>query len=252
MLVAYFLLFECQAHAGSLKVVPAKLFIDAGEETSTLRVINESERKTTIQLSSVKWDQNERGEDRYEATKDILLFPKIVTIDKGEERIIRVGYQREKAGVKEKTYRVYLKELPVSKPGKTALKFRLRLGIPVFITPPTEIKDWSIEGVDLSGGMILVEVKNSGNTHLMVNKIKAMALDDSGNEVFSKEIGGWYVLAGVSKIYTLDIPENKCSGVKTIKLELESGNVIKKTQIHVDVARCRKNNSEEQGKENKD
>jgi fimbrial chaperone protein len=196
--------------AGSFKAVPVKLYLDARSRTEVLKITNEGNEKVTVQLNAKEWTQDEQGQDVYEDTKDIVFFPMIADIEKGEERIIRVGYQGQKQMQEEKTYRLFVEELPVSKPGEMALKFALKLGIPIFIQPLKETVAWSINGVDLSKGRLTVKVKNSGNTHFVVNTIKAVGLDGSGKEVFSRYINGWYTLAGVSKPFGMTVSYEEC------------------------------------------
>jgi fimbrial chaperone protein len=239
-LLILLLLFPIQAIAGSFKVIPIKLFFDAKTSSAVLRLLNEGDEKVTVQLNAMIWSQDENGEDRYEPAKDIIFFPKIADIDKGGERIVRVGYQGPKSGTREKTYRLFLQELPVSKPGETALRLVLKLAVPIFIAPAKEIKERVIEKTELSSGRVLVKVKNGGNAHFIVSKIKAAGLDVSGAEVFSKEIGGWYVLAGAFRIFTIDIPEKECLKASLIKITAEAEGSGMDAQLNVNPVQCKK------------
>jgi fimbrial chaperone protein len=183
-------------------------------------VTNEGGEKVTVQLDAREWRQDESGEDVYEETRDIVFFPKMADIDKGEERIVRVGYQGQRALSREKTYRLFLQELPVTRPGELALKFALRMGIPIFIKPQKETMEWTIGGVGLSEGSLTVRVKNSGNSHFIVSKISAIGLDDSGKAVFSREMRGWYALAGASKPFAMPVSREECLRTKAIKVGL--------------------------------
>lgn len=226
------------AKAGSFKVVPIKIFIDSQTKTAVLKVSNDGGAKATIQLDAMRWRQNNTGKDIYEETRDILVFPKMLTIDKGEERIVRIGYQGHQIDTLEKVYRLYLRELPIIKPGQTTFKFALTLGVPIFLSPPKEIKMWSIVGGELAKGKVIVTVGNKGNTHLIVKKIKVTGLNNSNGEMFNKEITGWYVLAGVNKTYTLDIPQENCIKAQTLKIGVEVDKTLKNLKIDVDKAMC--------------
>jgi fimbrial chaperone protein len=224
--------------AGSFKAVPVKLYLDARSRTEVLKITNEGNEKVTVQLNAKEWTQDEQGQDVYEDTKDIVFFPMIADIEKGEERIIRVGYQGQKQMQEEKTYRLFVEELPVSKPGEMALKFALKLGIPIFIQPLKETVAWSINGVDLSKGRLTVKVKNSGNTHFVVNTIKAVGLDGSGKEVFSRYINGWYTLAGVSKPFGMTVSYEECMNSRAINVSVEVGKTVKEERLDVSNAMC--------------
>lgn len=232
-----FLSFPAYVFSGSFKVVPIKLFLDNSTRTEVLKITNDSEEKVTVQLDAKEWSQDKEGEDRYELTGDIVFFPKIITLDKGEERIVRVGYQG-KPGAQERTYRLFLQELPVRKPEETTLMFALRLGVPIFIKPLKEIKGMAIEKVELSEGSLKVRVKNSGNIHFIVSKIKAKGIDSSGAEVFSKEIGGWYVLSGISRTFFIDIPREECLKASVIEVSAEVENFKMEGKLDMDKAQC--------------
>ena len=237
-LAAIFLLLPTLVFAGSFKAVPIKLFFDAGSRTSLLKVTNQGDEKVTVQLDAKEWSQNEKGQDIYEETKDIVFFPKIADIEEGEERIVRIGYQGQNVLLQEKTYRLFLQELPISKPGEMALKFALRLGIPVFVNPKQARTEWAINGVDLSKGILTVKVRNSGNIHFIVSKIKAVGLDGSGKEVFSRDINGWYTLAGVSKHFAVGVSHEECLSSKAINVAVEVDNTWKEARLDVNKSMC--------------
>lgn len=234
-----FLFTFSHALAGSFKVVPIKVYLDAKAKTTVVKVTNDSDEKVTVQLDAKAWAQGPDGRDVYTDTKDIIFFPKIADIKPGEERIIRVGY-KGKPSATERTYRLFIQELPVTKPGEIALKFALRFAVPVFIAPPTEKTDRSIAGVELKDGSVNVRVKNNGNKHFIVSKIKAAGHKGSGKEVFNTETGGWYVLAGVTKSYSVDVPEAECKKSKTIKVSVEVGKESMSSELKVASALCKK------------
>ena len=242
------------AFAGSFQVVPIKLFFDAKAQTAVLNVTNKGEEKATIQLEALEWNQNVNGEDQYAQTKEIIFFPKILSVEKGEEKIVRIGYQGRSPGTKEKTYRLYLAELPISKPGETTVKMLLRLGLPIFISPTKPILKSAIEKVALFDGAIGVTVKNDGNQHVLVNKIKATALISPDTETFSKEITGWYVLAGASRTFYMEMPREACEKSRTIKMIIKIEQQADMTaESDVDQSQCRRKaeETEKRGKKEK-
>ena len=129
-----------------------------------------------------------------------------------------VGYKGKTKVVSEKTYRLYLKELPVIKPGEMALKFSLTMGVRIFIRPAKEIKKTSLEKLAFSEGVFSVKVRNSGNTYINVGDITAFGLDSQGKEVFKTTGDGWYILAGAAKAFNVGIPLKDCQ--KAFKLDV--------------------------------
>jgi fimbrial chaperone protein len=238
LLAAFILLAPAFVWAGSFKAVPIKLYFDARVKSAVLKITNEGDEKVTVQLDAMQWGQNEKGKDLFEETGDIVFFPTIVDIEKGEERIVRVGFQGQRALGEERTYRLFLEELPVTKPGVMALKFALRISIPIFIRPQKEAVEWAIDGVDLAGQRLAVRVRNSGNSHIFINKIRATGIDASGKEVFSRDVTGWYTLPGASKAFAMGVTPEECLNTGTIKLIVETGAAAKEATLEVDRAMC--------------
>ena len=72
-------------------------------------MVNEGEESVTVQLEAMEWSQDANGVDQYFTTKDLVIFPKIVSLVKAEDRIIRLGYQGRPAIARERTYRIMYK-----------------------------------------------------------------------------------------------------------------------------------------------
>lgn len=249
-LVLFFMPALCLA--GAIKVVPTKLFLSAKKKTEVLKVKNEGDDKVTVQVEAMKWVQGEGGKDMYESTEDIAFFPKIFTVEKGKEWVLRVGSKDQKATDKELSYRVFLQEIPVSRPGESQLRLALRLSIPVFIKPVKEVKEWAIEKAELSENMLVIKIKNGGNCHITVGKMRAKGIDTSNQEVFQTEDSGWYVLPGVTSTFRIKIPGKECLQSSSIMISVEVGESKKEAKLDVDKALCPKETEEPAEKEKKD
>lgn len=207
--------------AGTLKVSPTSVTLEPKVKTELLYVINTDENeKINIQLEGKSWGQDEKGNDVYSDTKDVVFFPKILTIAPSEKATIRIGYRGEWPK-KEKTYRVYIVELPVEKPGTRSLRMALRIGIPMFTKPATVSKESFpvIEEAGLAESVVGVKIRNKGDRHFVVDKVKAIGYDEAGKEVFSKDSPGWYVLAGsIRSLPIATLNTDECSKTSNIKV----------------------------------
>lgn len=231
------LLIPSGALAG-FRVVPIKIYLDANTRTTVLKVTNDGDEKATVQVEAFEWGQDAQGKDVYLPTKELVFFPKITDIEKGEEKIIRVGYEGKMKEPVEKTYRLFLQELPVSKPGEVAVKMAIRMGLPVFIKPVKETRAKAIEGMELSGGDLMVRVSNSGNTHLIVTKILVKGFNEAGAETFARETSGWYVLAGKTGSYTVPISRDECLRSRSLKAQVEADSRATDKTIEISQAMC--------------
>ena len=237
-IVVVVLLIPTWAWSGAFKVTPIKVFLEAKTKTTSFTITNEGEEPITVEISAMSWGQGETGEDRYDATKDLVVFPKVVTLNKGEERLIRLGNQSRASGEREATYRIFAKELPVTKPGEIGLRMALQMSIPVFVAPLKQKKKHEILDSQLSDGKIAFTIRNDGNAHLQVGKILATGLNEGGVEVFSKEASGWYVLAGKSRRFAIEVSREECLRAKRIRIEADVEKTKAQSTFEVSTDRC--------------
>jgi fimbrial chaperone protein len=248
LIVLCFLLTPALSVAGSFIVSPIRINFDSGAKSTVIKITNQDDEAVTIQLGVKKWNQNEIGYDTYEETKDIVVFPRILTLEKEEERIIRVGYQGDKDLEEEKAFRLYLNELPVNKAGGLALNFSFNIAMPIYVSPLKDVWNPLIEKVGFSGGTLAVKVKNNGNTHFIIGKITASVIDKSGKTVFEKEANGRSLLAGAVKTFDIDISEKDCIKADKMSVTVEVEGTTMSENLILDKAQCTGSNENEKSR----
>ncbi|MGV8075544.1 MAG: hypothetical protein AB2L11_13440 [Syntrophobacteraceae bacterium] len=78
LMFAASLLFLClPANAASLDIQPVKLYLGNEKKVEKLTLKNLDEVDFPLQIKAYKWTQNDNGEDIYEDTQDVIIFPKI-------------------------------------------------------------------------------------------------------------------------------------------------------------------------------
>lgn len=228
------------AAAGSFKVDPIKLIFDQDTKTATLKLTNEGAEKTTVQLEAKSWHQNGKGTDQYSNTTDLVFFPKIADIAPDKVRLIRVGYSGSAATDKERTYRLFIQELPIAKPGEMAMRFALRMGLPVFLKPKDPLDIPVVSGAKVQKGNVLVTMGNNGNSHYVVNKVTAKGMDAGGRTVFTRDTGGWYVLAGGERIFSVKIPTADCAKARAVEIRVKVGSKTLTKTVPTNPALCQR------------
>lgn len=202
------------------RLSPLKLFFDADSSSTSLKISNDGNQKVHLQLEAMAWNQDEFGEDRYTPTRDLIFFPKILSVDANSEHIVRVGYQGVPAHGVEKSYRLFVQELPLETPGKARMKFAVRMSIPVFVRAAGDAQTWNVGFVGLVGHGLDIRVSNTGNRFLMVGALQAIGRDQKGEEVFRSEDTGWYVLAGKARGFVLPVTIASCEKAVTLEVEV--------------------------------
>ena len=113
-----------------------------------------------------------------------------------------------------------------------------RFGVPIFVKPLKEEVKGEIEKVELSKGVLNALVKNIGNTHFIINSIDIKGKNAKGEEIFSKELSGWYLLSGVSRLYTTSIPQEVCKDLSKLDIEVKTDRFNLNGKLDVDQAMC--------------
>src|SRR5262245_20832967 len=99
------------AHASEFDVSPVTLTLN-GQMTSTmLTITNRGSEAVRFHVSAFAWDQRPDGEMVLNPTTDVVFFPAMLTLNPKEARNLRVG-TNVKPGAVEKTYRIFVQELP--------------------------------------------------------------------------------------------------------------------------------------------
>lgn len=182
------------ADAADIRTYPTRLSLAPGAAIGSVMVKNNDTLGTAMQIEVMQWSQ-EGGEDKYEASRDLLVNPVIFELAPGAEQVVRIGLQAGVAAT-ERSYRVFFQELPArdgaARSGITTL---LRIGIPVFV-PPREIKhDLKWTSTTAADGGIALRLVNAGTVHIQVTSLHLQTHD--GKDLV-KQNTFVYVLPGQS------------------------------------------------------
>jgi fimbrial chaperone protein len=184
--------------AASWSIDPIRLELSPTKQTATLKITNDTDLPTSIQIQSVAWTQV-NGVDIYTPTKELLVSPPIVTIAPKSLQIVRVALRKQIDPTTEMTYRINLLELPIEKKNKElAIQVALRIGLPVFVqslkSDAAPKMAWKIFSSPDNG--VKLAVRNEGTAHVQVSDFALFAHDSE--KFISGETGSTYVLAGQS------------------------------------------------------
>lgn len=240
-LLLLLLLLPLAARAGEWRVSPIRLDLGRDAKSGVLTVFNESDDRLQVQMAAMEWTQDADGKDRYADSDDILFFPRIMIFDKKEEKILRAGIQIP-AAAKEKTYRLFIEEIPGPRTPQegTAVAIAIRFGVPIFVHPLKEEPRGEVGPLTMSAGTLRVPVKNTGNVHLVIQSLLLKGKDGKGAEILSKELSGWYLLAGASRVYATDIPAEACGNLSGLEIEVKTDKFPLHGQMIADRSMCAK------------
>jgi len=224
--------------AGEWRVAPIRVDLGRDAKSGAVTVFNESDDRLQLQMKAFEWTQDAEGKDRYDETGDILFFPRIMIFDKKEERILRLGIKAP-PGAKEKAYRLFLEEIPEpSRAQGASVAVAIRFGLPVFVKPVKEDARGEIGSLSMSAGVVSARVENRGNVHFTVKAVHFEGKNTRGEVIFRKEVSGWYLLAGASRTYTVDMPPERCGELAGIDVEVKADRLSLRGALVADPSMC--------------
>ncbi len=218
--------------AADFQMQPTTLDLGGGVKSGVFSVINNGNEKIDFQISIKEWTQDAEGKDVYADTKDIVFFPKIMSVEPFGQRAIRIGVKAPPSQ-KEKTYRLFVEEIP--SPNKTPdvkLKGNIRAGLtiafrfatPIFVKPVRPQESYVIDRIEMSKGAVKAIVKNTGNVHVKLRAVTFSGKAADGKELYSKQLAGWYILHGLSLPYETAVPKELCGKLATIEVNAQTEN----------------------------
>ncbi|MCA9581001.1 MAG: molecular chaperone [Myxococcales bacterium] len=232
-LVVWVLAPMASAHAATFSVHPIKIDLSTKRKSELFAVRNTGHERLRFQITVHEWKQSRTGEVELAPTEDIVFYPRMLTLQGGEERNIRVGLARtfvsSAAKVKkEKTYRIIVEELPSHTPKAAGPQVRVltKMSVPIFVSPEEAIAKPKMIPGGLKAGKFSFQLKNNGNAHTIVRDLKIKGLGKGKRPLFGKELQGWYLLADGVRDYDVDLPRRACGKVKTLQVEGRAGDEV--------------------------
>lgn len=208
--------------AGTLTTSPVRVDLSEQSATGMLKVVNEGKTRSIIQIDTVSWRQ-EKGDDLYTPTDDLLALPTLFELEPGERQLVRVGVRKSPESGTERAYRLYLSEVPdKSVPEKKAVRVLLRIGIPVFVHKSEQVASALHWQASCAGGILRLQASNGGKGHARIIKFSLKA--KSGKKPLGGVASPSYVLAGAKRIWSLDVATCPAPGSKlALSVKTEEG-----------------------------
>jgi fimbrial chaperone protein len=220
-LLLFLLLLPVAARAGDWRVSPIRLDLGRDAKSGAVSVANDSDDRLQVQMKAFEWTQDAEGKDRYEETGEILFFPRVPAV------------------AKEKTFRLFIEEIPGPRKAEGVnVAVAIRFGVPIFVKPLKEEARGEVGAMTMSAGALLVPVNNTGNVHFVVQSVLLRGRNGAGKEIFSRELSGWYLLAGVSRGYTTTVPLEACGTMAVIEAEVKTDKLLLRGRLVVDRSMC--------------
>ena len=200
-----------------LAVSPVRVDLSDDHNKDVIHLTNQEDTTKSFQVEMVAWSQTEQRSEVYSPTDEILAVPPLFSLQPGEEQIVRVGMMTDADPSVERSYRMFITELAAPQEEEvpsTGVNMRLRLGIPIFVAPPT-LPHAKLDYFDFKhvGDQLFMHMRNRGNTHVRISEIQYLAPGTEEPEFAPVVI---YILAGQTGYVPIVLPDDRREGKVTL------------------------------------
>jgi fimbrial chaperone protein len=183
--------------ASAFRINPVAVVVMPDKGAAELRLDNQDAKPVAVRVTALRWTQAD-GEDRREATRDLVVSPPIFTVAPGAQQMIRIGFRTRTPGA---AYRLIVEEIPGPRAPGTGISVALKLDLPLHVIArrgAAPALSWAARRGP--GGALLVEGRNGGDLHEQILAIEAR--DAAGHVIGRSEAMG-VVLPSSSRVWAL-------------------------------------------------
>lgn len=231
------------APASDFEIAPLSVHIRPGASSQTITIINTSPEPLRIQVSGMAWQQSADGAEHLLPTDELIFFPTLLDVAPNTSRAIRVGIANPAPGATERTFRLFVLELPSLAsqlaPQTAAVSMRMQMGIPVFLDPLRPAAKPELAVTAKPHGTLQVHVQNDGNAHFQARSIDVDGRDARGSRVFMQRIDGWYVLANRERVYEVAVDPAVCPTLRDVRVTATTDAGIVTRTFPIGAGSCR-------------
>ena len=228
------------ARASQFTVNPTRIELSGRVTSGVVTVRNDGQSPVRVQVKTHVWTQTLDGQMTLGPTEDVIVFPTLLTLAPGEERRLRIAVTAPPIDV-ERTYRVFLEELPPVKAAEvkdTGVQVLTRVGIPVFVQATSPAAKGGLSQVGLVKGALQFQIDNLGNTHFVPDSIRVRSLTASGDTVSDQSTEGWYILSRSSRRYEMTLPVADCARLRSVVIDVRVGGASLKSRLETPTGAC--------------
>ncbi len=143
-------------------------------------------------------------------------------------------------GAIEKTYRIFVEELPPTGEAAagSAVRVLTKMGIPIFVRPAKETATASLGELGVRDGALHFTLRNTGTVHFVPQAITVRGLGADGQSVFEQELAAWYVLPGGRRDFDVAMSAADCGRAASVVVEIGLGSTALKESLQTPGGAC--------------
>ena len=245
-LFAFLSVLTGSSAAADFGISPIKLYFDRQTRSAVVTVSNEADQPLVVEMALSRWTQDGQGKDVYTDSEDFQFFPRLMSIPPKDKRIIRIGVRTPIPGDDEVTYRLFINEIlaPQEKATTSQVSLAFRFALPIFVSaskpaPRAQIIGTVfVPGVGKDAGKVVTRVtlRNDGNENFRSESLRLV----QPQGLVLAEVGGWYLLPGISREHLLLIPPIDCKQHRQLEISVKTDKPVFSELVDVPAIACLK------------
>ena len=222
-------------------MTPTLIDLTAASPRATLSLRNGGAEPVRLEVTAQRWAQGSDGAMQLAPAEDCIVYPPVLVLGPGEERNLRVG-TTAKAGPAERSWRVFLQELPPpERPGgPVQVRVLSRISVPVFLAPERAVVRAEVSDLKVEGGRARFSVRNLGTVHLRPLEVRLEGREADGRAVLAKPVEVWYLLAGGERDVEVALPAAECRKAASLAVEaaFDRDHAVVRSRVDVPAGAC--------------
>lgn len=210
------------AWASQVQVSPTRIILEPGAAVGLVTLTNTGREVVRFEVDVVSWDESPEGQMVLAPTEDLVVFPRMIEVAPGQARPVRVA-SRVPLGRTQRSYRVFVSELPAPHRAPRSIRVLSRFGVPVFVGPLDQSSQVAVASVQVArDGELRLVLENRGSGFAFVRKIEARS------PLGEQQWAGWYLLGDRHRVYRAPLGgwRGTAPGELEVRIELEDGSVV--------------------------
>jgi fimbrial chaperone protein len=162
---------ESRIQGRDVEISPTTLALRGPGDTTICTVLNNGTAQTRSQIRLKAWHQV-AGQDVLVDTDDIVASPPFMTVDPGQQQLVRIANLGATPGETEQAYRLLLDELPA--PGAltgVGIQVLLEFSVPLFVFGEDASPARLTASFAESSGGIVIRFTNDGDVHARLSNV---------------------------------------------------------------------------------
>ncbi len=242
-MLAFTFLVVSHASASDYTVSPLRLDFDRDSKSGVVTLANVGTERINFQIKAMEWSQDAEGKDRHGETNELIFFPKILSVEPNEERVVRVGVKSLPVST-ERAFRLFIEKIPGPNSAPPApglnIAVNVRFALPVFVEPSDHQAKGEIVEASLTRGRFELVLRNKGNEHFRIDGegIRLVGRNAGGVEVLTRTLNDRYLLAGTTKRYATSVSKQECAQLATLETTIQTEQFTLSRKLDVNGTSC--------------